>query len=39
MRTNFLDNFPVYPVEGNHDFGHMNSEDFNSIDPMLKFDA
>lgn len=35
----FYEEFPVFPIMGNHDFQHLNSEDFSEVDPMLPFDA
>jgi|JI9StandDraft_2_1071091.scaffolds.fasta_scaffold83955_2 hypothetical protein len=35
----FYEEFPIFPIMGNHDFQNLNSEDFLEIDPMLSFDA
>lgn len=34
-----LKDYPIFPVEGNHDFTQINSEDFHKPDPMLDFMA
>ena len=33
----YFSEFSVYPLEGNHDFGTANCQDFNEKDPMIDF--
>lgn len=39
FKENFEEKLPIFPVQGNHDFGHLNSQDFNSPDPMISYSA
>jgi hypothetical protein len=34
---NYLEDYTVYPLEGNHDFGTANCQAFTAVDPMLAF--
>lgn len=36
MKANFSE-WSIYPLEGNHDFGNANCQDFATQDPMIAF--